>query len=229
MIDGHALATYKLAINYKPRQIFARRSMPSANALSILKIFFTRRRIFPKRNTPLSRTFLCITVAAVCTISLKIQKLNIKATEYLRVSSYSRNKERLNFLNIADQPNDAIFEFGRTMSLSFRVCVLWSTTHFNIRPVHTNRIIFTKLCIHIMSLQTFVHWHFVVKTTQNVAVLLRWEESSKFNIFFFHLRPGLPCGLFPWGFPFAFIIAAFSFRVFYLDLKTLIMSVYVYE
>jgi hypothetical protein len=57
MIDGHALATYKLAINYKPRQNLSAKKHAFSNLFFILKYLFMSLRLLPNKNVSLSWTF----------------------------------------------------------------------------------------------------------------------------------------------------------------------------
>jgi len=57
MIDGHALATYKLAINYKPRQNLSAKKHAFSNLFFTLKYLFMGLRLLPNKNVSFSWTF----------------------------------------------------------------------------------------------------------------------------------------------------------------------------
>jgi hypothetical protein len=95
MIDGHTLATYKLAINYIPHQNLSVKKHVFSNLLFIPKGFFMGRGLLPnKRHTspagvPLT---LYVTVVAVCTVCFNIQNLRSYIVQCLWVFFCSRNE-----------------------------------------------------------------------------------------------------------------------------------------
>jgi hypothetical protein len=82
----HTLATYKLAINYEPRQNLSAKKHAFSYLLFILKYLFWGRRLIQNKNTSLSQTFpwiLCTEVLTMVSHLLQHSELGIKTLVYL--------------------------------------------------------------------------------------------------------------------------------------------------